>query len=92
MVLPIFPRVTSVLVISPYGLELRFADGSSGAVYGSDLVLGENPGVFANLRDPAEFAKVFVHPEAGTVAWPDGLDLDPDVLYARAHSLPIPRE
>ena len=54
------------------------------------LVLGENPGVFAYLRDPAEFAKVFVHPEAGTVAWPDGLDLDPDVLYARAHSLPIP--
>jgi hypothetical protein len=48
--------------------------------------------VFAPLRDPAEFAKAYVHPEARTVAWPHNLDLCPDVLYARAHSIPIPTE
>jgi hypothetical protein len=26
------------------------------------------------------------------VAWPNDLDLDPDVLYARAHSIPIPAQ
>ena len=46
----------------------------------------------AVLRDPAEFAKAYVHPAADTVAWPGNLDLDPDVLYARAHSIPIPDE
>lgn len=90
--LPIFPRVTGVAVIPPYKLALRFADETSGTVDCSPLVLAENPGVFAALRDPAEFAKVYVHPEAGTVAWPQNLDLDPDVLYARAHSIPIPGE
>jgi hypothetical protein len=86
-----FPRVTRVSVIVPYGLDISFADGTSGVVDCSPLVLGVDPGVFARLRDPSEFAKAYVHSEAGTVAWPHDLDLDPDVLYARAHSIPIPR-
>ena len=90
--LPIFPRITGVEVIAPYTLNLRFADGTSGVVDCSHLVLGADPGVFAALRDPDEFAKAYIHPEADTVAWPGDLDLDPDVLYARAHSIPIPDE
>jgi hypothetical protein len=58
----------------------------------SHMVLGEGAGGFAALRDPNEFAKAYVHPDADTVAWPGDLDLDPDVLYARAHSIPIPEE
>ena len=87
-----FPRVTGVAVIAPYALDVRFADGTRGVVDCAHLVLGEDPGVFAPLRDPAEFARAYVHPEARTVAWPNHLDLDPDVLYARAHSIPIPGE
>jgi len=30
-----------------------------------------------------------VHPELGTVCWPDGADLDPDVLYAKVSGNPI---
>jgi hypothetical protein len=56
----------------------------------SDLILRPDSGVFASLRDPAEFAKVYVNPESRTVTWPNDLDLDPDVLYAKAHSIPIP--
>jgi hypothetical protein len=89
-VLPIYPRITSVEVITPYTLNLRFADGTGGQVDCSHLVLREDAGVFAALRDPQEFAKAYVHPEAYTVAWPGDLDLDPDVLYARAQSIPIP--
>lgn len=90
--LPLFPRVTGVSVIAPYTLDIHFADGTSGTVDCSDLVLRSDAGVFSRLRDPAEFAKAYVHPEADTVAWPHELDLDPDVLYARAHSIPIPGE
>ena len=39
---------------------------------------------------PKEFASVQVHPELGTVFWPCGADLDPDVLYALVSGLPIP--
>jgi len=40
-------------------------------------------GVFALLRDPVRFAEVRVLPDLGTVGWPNGADLDPDVLYAK---------
>jgi len=40
--------------------------------------------VLAALRDPALFARVEVDAEAGTIVWPNGADLDPDVLYAAA--------
>jgi len=46
-------------------------------------------GVFAPLRDPAYFAQVRVDPELGTVAWPNGADLDPDVLYGRITGAPV---
>jgi Protein of unknown function (DUF2442) len=89
-VLPIYPRVTRVAVIPPYRLDVGFADGTTGIVDCSHLVLRQDPGMFAVLRDPAEFARAYVHPQFRTVAWPRDLDLDPDVLYARAHSIPIP--
>src|SRR2546428_13634487 len=46
-------------------------------------------GVLAPLRDPARFAELRVHPELGTICWPGGVDLDPDVVYARATGKPI---
>ena len=39
-------------------------------------------GVFAPLSDPVSFRAVRVERDAGTVDWPNGADLDPDVLYA----------
>jgi hypothetical protein len=32
---------------------------------------------------PAYFSQVRVDPELGTVVWPNGADLDPDVVYGR---------
>ena len=46
-------------------------------------VLIQFEGIFASLKDRAEFLKVFVDPELGTICWPNGADLDPDVLYAK---------
>ena len=46
-------------------------------------------GVFAPLADPREFARVRVSADAGTILWPTGADLDPDVLYAEITGEPI---
>jgi Protein of unknown function (DUF2442) len=63
-----------------YCLKLRFEDGVEGVVDISKLVAFT--GVFAPLRDRNRFTTVRVHPELGTVYWPCGADLDPDVLYS----------
>jgi Protein of unknown function (DUF2442) len=73
--------VTGVDVIGEYRLRLTFADGTVGDV---DFSGREWRGVFEPLRDPAYFARVEVDPEAGTVTWPDGLDMAPEPLYDEA--------
>jgi hypothetical protein len=66
---------------------MRFEDGVKGEIDLSELIRFE--GVFAPLRDPARCAEVSVHPELGTLHWPSGADLDPDVLYAKVSGKPI---
>jgi hypothetical protein len=45
-------------------------------------VVGEARGsLIAPLDDPDYFAQVRVDPEAGTIVWPNGLDLAPEVLH-----------
>ena len=70
-----------------YRLHLRVEDGVEGLV---DLagVLSFR-GIFEPLRDRSYFAKVRVDPELGTVVWPNGADLDPDVLYGRVTGKPV---
>lgn len=80
-------RITEAHALSGYRLTLRFSDGSSGEV---NLASHVGKGVFAAWTDPAEFAKVFVDAESGTVAWPGGIDLDPDRLRHEATGSPLP--
>lgn len=71
-----------------YQLRLPFEDGVTGVVDVTKLV--EFHGVFAPLAEKAEFDRVRVEPDLGTVAWPGGADLDPDVLYALAMGESLP--
>lgn len=73
-------RVQSVRQTGPNTLEVQFNDGTSGRVEMRQLVNSPGAGVFAALTDPALFKRVFV--ELGAVAWPGGLDLAPDAMYA----------
>ena len=72
-----------------YRLYVRFEDGQAGEVDLAGVIRFE--GVFAPLKNRDHFAKVSVNRELGTVEWPCGADLDPDVLYARVTEQPLPR-
>jgi hypothetical protein len=74
------PRIIGVRVIGRFQLSLDFTDGVTGTV---DLTswIGNRGGVFAPLQDQAYFARVTVDADAGTIVWPNGADLDPDMLY-----------
>jgi Protein of unknown function (DUF2442) len=82
------PRITDVSVRGPYVVELTFTDGSRGTVDLGPWIRGR-AGVFIPLHDPAYFAKVSVDQDAGTIAWPNGVDLDPDVLYEAARDASV---
>lgn len=47
------------------------------------------PFVLSPLDDPAYFAQVTVDQEAGTLVWPDGIDLAPEPLYEQAKAHPL---
>ncbi|HEY7730513.1 MAG TPA: DUF2442 domain-containing protein [Gaiellaceae bacterium] len=75
--------ITGVEVIGDHRLRLTFEDGTVGDV---DLSERKWRGVFEPLRDPAYFARVSVDPEAGTITWPNGVDMAPEPLYAEARA------
>jgi hypothetical protein len=79
--------ITSVRLLGGYRLALEFDDGTSGEV---DLAMVLHfTGVFEPLRDPENFARVVVNEDLGTICWPNGADLDPNVLYSRMTGEPI---
>ena len=80
--------VVSVEARENYCVFLRFEDGAAGIVDVAELV--EFSGVFAPLRDRVYFEQVRIEPDLGTIVWPNGADLDPVVLYARATGQPLP--
>ena len=57
-------------------LNVRFADGTSGAVHFDDAFF---TGVFEVLKDDALFRRAYV--AHGAVTWPGELDLAPDAMY-----------
>jgi hypothetical protein len=75
--------VTGVEVIGDYRLRLTFEDGTVGDV---DFSGHEWRGVFEPLRDPEYFARVTIDPDAGTITWPNGIDMAPEPLYAEARA------
>lgn len=79
--------VIEVKPLKGHQLFVRFEDGVEGIVDLARLVPFE--GVFAPLKEPDEFRRVAVHPELGVLYWPNGADLDPDVLHAEITGQPI---
>jgi hypothetical protein len=72
-------RIQSVKVLKEYRVQLKFSDGTKKTV---DLEPYLHGPIFEPIRnDPRIFASVKVDARAGTIAWDNGADIDPDVLY-----------
>ncbi len=69
----------AVRIVQARTVELAFADGSIRVVDLSQFLWG--PVFEAIATDDELFAQVAVDPELGTIGWPNGADLDPDVLH-----------
>jgi Protein of unknown function (DUF2442) len=80
------PVVVGVAVVGDHVLRLLFSDGTAGDV---DFSAEQWTGVLAPLNDPGYFAEVTVDQEAGTIVWPDGIDLAPEPLYEQAKAHPL---
>lgn len=69
---------TAVALDEGYKLRLGLTDGTERVVDVSSFLRGP---VFDPVRSDREFFKsVAVDPVLGTVVWPNGADIDPDVL------------
>lgn len=77
------PRVRNVRHLGEYRLEIAFTDGVVAEIDFARQFAGRG-GVFGPFQSVEFFSRVEVDKEAGTIVWPNGVDLCPDVLYARA--------
>ena len=70
-------RVQSVEPKEGFKISIHFTDGSSREMNLAPYLRGP---IFEPIRnDPALFGSMQV--KEGTIAWPNGADIDPDVLY-----------
>ena len=75
------PQVIKARHVREYILSTRFDDGTEKDIDISQWFQGP---VFEPLKNPKFFKKFFV--EAGTLAWPNGVDIAPEALYAARES------
>ncbi len=83
-----FALVTEAKPLDGYRVHLRFNDGAEGVVDLARLIAFQ--GVFRPLKDIKYFHRLRVDTEAGTICWPNGADIDPDVLHSKATGAPLP--
>lgn len=70
-------RVTSLKVVAPYGLDVRFNDGTRG-VHDCSALVADGTGLVKELADPSYFARVFL--DFGAPTWPNSFDMDAEWL------------
>jgi hypothetical protein len=72
-------RVRAVKPLEGFVVRIDFTDGTQRDV---DLEPYLHGPIFAPIRDDIQvFRAVQVDPQAGTIVWSNGADIDPDVLY-----------
>ena len=77
--------VTNAEPVNDHVLRLRFDDGVEREVDLSHVMFGP---MGEPLKDPEFFRRVRVDAELRTVVWPNGFDLDPEVLHGDYESAP----
>jgi len=72
-------RIVAVKLLHDFVVRLRFGDGSEKVVDLRPYL--EGPIFEPMLEDPARFRMVDVDRQLGTIVWPNGADICPDVLF-----------
>ncbi len=72
-------RVVAVRLLLGYEVELTFTNGVRKRFDLLPMLTGPIFEPMANDYD--RFREVYVDTESGTIAWPNGADICPDVLY-----------
>ena len=72
-------RVKQVTPLDEFVVRLSFSNGTQRDVDLEPFLHG--PIVEPMRSDRTEFLKVSVDSRAGTIVWPNGADIDPDVVY-----------
>ena len=75
------PQVVGARYISRFIVSTRFDNGTEKHIDVSQWFKGP---VFEPLKDRKFFKKFFI--EGGTLAWPNGVDIAPEALYAARDS------
>lgn len=70
-------KVVRVDALGGRRLRVVFSDGLIREI----TMLANWTGIFAPLNDDDVLQSAVVDPVAGTVSWPGGIDVDPDVLH-----------
>jgi hypothetical protein len=79
---PTSPRARSVTPLDGFRVMVTFSDGTLAEV---DLTPFLSGPVFDPIReDPQTFAQVRVAEVGGCLEWPNGADIDPELLYEHA--------
>jgi hypothetical protein len=71
-------RIQKAIPLKDYCLKVTFNTGEEGIF---DLKAWLNGPIFSRLKDKEIFNHVAIDQVAGTVWWPNGIDLCPDVVY-----------
>jgi hypothetical protein len=72
--------ITAARVLDGYRVELTFSDGVRGIVDLANRIVGRG-GIFGPLENPNYFRQLAVDSELGTLVWPNGADICPDLLH-----------
>ena len=67
-----------------FQVSLRFSDGKEGVFDGRELLKRNGP-LLEPLRDETYFKRMFI--DAGTLSWPNGLELSPAWLHETCRAL-----
>ncbi|MBI1877754.1 MAG: DUF2442 domain-containing protein [Chloroflexi bacterium] len=74
--------VSSFEIVGDYTLRVRFDDESEQIINFEPILYGP---LFGPLRELEVFNQVKLNSDLGTLVWPTGADIDPNVLYDWPH-------
>lgn len=74
--------VVNVTATADFKILLLFENGEH-RVFDMAPLMNKKP--FDRLRDPTRFAQAYI--DYGTVVWPGGIDISPEMLYDRSKTL-----